>query len=179
MKLIKISVFTLLWLFINTAYALKSDADQPVYIDSNTASFNDKTQISIYTGNVITQQGTLYITSDKLVVYLKDGSIVKMVFTGKPAKFKQLPGKGKEYIHGEGLTGEYYPDQNKLILIEEAVVSQGGSRSASRRIVYDSKNALIKAGDKSSDSKRVHSVFKSKKNKDEKPASSQNSTESE
>ncbi len=170
MKLIKISVISFLLLFINEVYALESDSDQPVYIDSNTASFNDKTQISIYTGNVITKQGTLYITSDKLVVHLKNGDVEKMIFTGKPAKFKQLPGVGKEYIHGEGLTGEYYPKQNKLILIEEAVVSQGSSRSASRIIIYDSKNALIKAGDKSSDTKRVHSVFKSKAKNDNQPA---------
>ena len=145
--------------------ALKSDADKPVTIDSNTASYNNQKQISIYTGNVVTIQGSLHINSDKLVVYLKNGGIEKMVFTGKPAKFKQLPGVGQDAIHGEGLTGEYYPDKNKLILIEEAVVSQGNSRSASRIITYDSKNSLIMAGQKSSDAKRVHSVFKPKKKK--------------
>ncbi|KAF3977326.1 MAG: lipopolysaccharide transport periplasmic protein LptA [Methylococcales symbiont of Iophon sp. n. MRB-2018] len=165
MKLIKRVIVIYLVLFFNGAYALKSDSKQPVYIDSNTASFSDKTQLSIYTGNVITRQGTLYITSDKLVVQLKNGDVEKMVFTGKPAKFKQLPGKDKEYIHGECLIGEYYPKENKLILMEEAIISQGGSHSASRVIIYDSKKSLIKAGDKSSDLKRVHSVFKFKSSK--------------
>jgi len=142
------------------AMALKSDADQPVTIDSNTARYNDKTGTSIYTGNVVTIQGSLHINSDKLVVYVKQGEIDKMIFTGKPAKFRQLPGVGKDEIHGEGLTGEYYPSKNKLILIEEAVVSQGSNRSASRIITYDSKNSVIQAGEKSSNSKRVHSVFK-------------------
>ena len=160
MNLIKCCVFAALLGASHWAMALESDASQPVYIDSNTASYNDKKGISIYTGNVITVQGSLHIESDKLVVYLKNGDVDKMVFTGKPAKFRQLPGKGKEMIYGEGLTGEYYPSQNKLILIEEAVVSQGNTRSASRIITYDSKNSLIKAGEKSSDSKRVHSVFK-------------------
>ena len=159
MNLIKRSVFAVLLGASQWAMALESDADQPVHIDSNTASYNDKKEMSIYTGNVVTVQGTLHIESDKLVVYLKNGSVDKMVFTGKPAKFRQLPGKGKEMIHGEGLTGEYYPNENKLILIEEAVVSQGNNRSASRIITYDSKNSLIKAGEKSSDAKRVHSVF--------------------
>jgi lipopolysaccharide export system protein LptA len=145
--------------------ALESDADQPVHIDSNTATYNNKTGTSIYTGRVVTTQGTLHIKSDKLVVYMKDGEVNKMVFTGKPAKFKQLPGEGKEEIHGEGLTGEYYPKKNKLILIEQAVVSQGTARSASRLIIYDSKNSLIQAGEKTSDSKRVHSVFNSKPKK--------------
>jgi lipopolysaccharide export system protein LptA len=160
MNLIKITAFAVLLGTSHWAMALKSDADQPVYIDSNTATYNDAKAISIYTGNVVTVQGSLHIESDKLVVYLKNGDVDKMVFTGKPAKFRQLPGKEKEMIHGEGLTGEYYPAQNKLILIEEAVVSQGNTRSASRIITYDSKNSLIKAGEKTSDAKRVHSVFK-------------------
>ncbi len=160
MYLIKIIFFTFLISVSPWCFALESDSEQPVHIDSNTASYNDKTGTSIYTGNVVTTQGSLRIKSDKLVVYVKNGTIDKMIFTGKPAKFRQLPGKGKEEIRGQGLTGEYYPDKSKLILIEEAVVFQGTSRSASRLIVYDSKNALIQAGEKTSDSKRVHSVFK-------------------
>jgi len=160
MNLIKMSVFAALLGAGQWAMALESDADQPVYIDSNTASYNDAKAISIYTGDVITVQGTLHIESDRLVVYLNNGAVDKMVFTGKPAKFRQLPGKGKDMIHGEALTGEYYPAENKLILIEEAVVSQGNNRSASRIITYDSKNSIIKAGEKTSNAKRVHSVFK-------------------
>lgn len=165
MYLIKSLVFSILLIASQWVVALESDADQPVHIDSNTATYNNKTGTSIYTGRVVTTQGTLHIKSDKLVVYMKDGEVNKMVFTGKPAKFKQLPGEGKEEIHGEGLTGEYFPKKNKLILIEEAVVSQGTARSASRLIIYDSKNSLIQAGEKTSDSKRVHSVFNSKPKK--------------
>jgi len=167
MFLIKILIVTLFLVTSQWAIALQSDAEQPVHIDSNTARYNDKTGTSIYTGNVETTQGSLHITSDKLVVYVNNGEVSKMVFTGEPAKFRQLPAVGKEEIHGEGLTGEYYPKKNKLILIEKAVVSQGTSRSASRLIVYDSKNSLIQAGEKESGSKRVHSVFKAKpQNKD-------------
>ena len=162
MNLIKMAVFTILLGTTHWAMALKSDSEQPVYIDSNTASYDDQKSVSIYTGNVVTIQGSLHINSDKLVVHLKNGEIEKLVFTGKPAKFRQLPGEGKEEIHGEGLTGEYYPNQNKLKLIEEAVVTQGNNSSSSRLIIYDSKNSVIKAGEKSSDRKRVRTVFKSK-----------------
>ncbi len=162
MNLIKFFVFTILLACSHLALALKSDAEQPVTIDSNTASYDDAKAISTYTGNVITVQGSLHIESDKLVIYFLQGEIEKMVFTGKPTTFRQRPAEGKEEIHGEALTGEYYPNTNKLVLIEEAVVSQGNNRSESRLIVYDSKNSVIKAGEQSSDSKRVHSVFKPK-----------------
>ena len=162
MSSIKFIILTLLLSTSQLAFALKSDSDQPVTIDSNTATYDDKKGISIYTGNVITIQGSLHIKSDKLVVYLTEGEIDKMVFTGKPTTFRQRPNIGKEEIFGEGLTGEYYPNQNKLILIKKAVVSQGSNRSASELITYDSKNSVIKAGEHTSDSKRVHSVFKPK-----------------
>lgn len=146
--------------------ALESDAEQPIYIDSNTAVYDDKAQTSTYIGEVVTIQGSLRVDSDKLVVYLKDGEIVKMVATGNKAKFEQLPEKGKEKIKGEALIGEYYPNKNLLVLKKEAVVWQGGVKQASDLIRYDSKSALVMAGDKSSGSVRVHSVYTPQK-KDE------------
>ncbi len=158
-----------LWLSVAPVSALESDSSQPIYIDSNTATYNDKTQTSIYTGNVVTVQGSLRVNSDKLVVYLKRGEIYKLVATGNKAKFEQLPAEGKEKIQGEALIGEYFPDKNLLILKKDAVVWQGGNKSASELIRYDSKNALIKAGEKSSDSMRVHSVFEPKKKNEQAP----------
>lgn len=167
MFLNKVIILIALACLSQSVYALKSDSDQPVVIDSNTASYDDNKKQNIYTGNVITQQGSLHIESDKLVVHMIEGEIQKMVFTGKPTKFRQTPQEGKEEIFGEGLTGEYYPAKNQLILIEKAMVSQGNNRSSSRLITYDSKNSVIKAGEANSDSKRVHTVFESKKRKND------------
>lgn len=164
MNLIRIAGSCLL-LLSTSASALESDSEQPIYIDSNTATYDDRKQISVYTGNVVTIQGTLRVDSDKLVVYMKDGVITKLVATGKPAKFEQLPQVGKEKIKGEGLIGEYYPDKDLLVLKKEASVWQGGNKSASDLINYDSKNSLIMAGEKSSDAKRVHTVFQPKSKK--------------
>ncbi|MCK5889837.1 MAG: lipopolysaccharide transport periplasmic protein LptA [Methylococcales bacterium] len=162
MNLSRFIFLTCLLVSSHSAFALKSDSEQPVYIDSNSASYDEKKGLSIYIGNVVTVQGSLHIDSDKLVVYVTDGEIKKMVFTGKPTRFRQLPGIGKDEIYGEGLTGEYYPEEHRLVLIKEAIVSQGSNRSASGRITYDSENSLIQAGEKSSDRTRVHSVFKAK-----------------
>jgi len=165
MKLIKLLIFSLLFSVSPASMALKSDGDQAVYIDSNTASYDDKKKVSIYTGKVVTVQGSLRINSDKLVVHIKEGEIEKMVFTGKPTRFRQKPGKGKEDLHGEALTGEYYPKKDQLILIDKAVVSQGSKSTKSKLIVYDSRSSIIKAGEPSSDGKRVTTVFKPKAKK--------------
>lgn len=161
MKLSKMIGLGLL-LSARIALGLESDPDQPIYIDSNNAVYDEKAQISTYTGNVVATQGSIKIDADQLVVYLKDGAITKLIATGKPSRFKQLPAVGKEEMHGEGLVNEYYPDKNLLIFMKNATVWQGDAKQSSEYIEYDTLNSLLKAGEPQSDGKRVHSVIKPK-----------------
>ena len=155
----------LLSLMHSTAWALSSDAEKPIIIDSNTATYDDKSGTSIYTGNVVSMQGSIKVNSDKLTVYFVNGEADKLVFTGDKAKFKQTPNEGDDDITGEALIGEFYPKKNLLVLMNEATVWQGNTTYSSNYIEYDIKTSLVKAGEKSSDSKRVHVVLKPKENK--------------
>lgn len=159
-------------LFSAGVYALESDGDQPIIIDSDSATYDDVKAISTYTGNVISIQGSIRVNSDKLVVYFIDGEADKMVFTGNLAKFKQTPHEGDQDITGEALTGEYYPKKNLLILIDKATVWQGNGAYTSDFIEYDLKTSLVKAGEKESASKRVHVVLQPK-GKEQPPAAGQ------
>jgi lipopolysaccharide export system protein LptA len=151
--------------YSTAALALATDAEQPITIDSNTATYDDKTAVSIYTGDVISIQGSIKVNSDKLVVYFVDGDAEKLVFTGNPARFKQTPSPGKEDIIGDALIGEYYPKKNLLILKNKATVKQGNGTYASDYIEYDINTSLVKAGDKSTDSKRVRVTLQPKAKK--------------
>ena len=161
---ITITCFLLLSLccHVPASFGLESDPDQPITIDSNTATYDDASGTSTYTGNVISVQGSIRINSEKLVVYFVNGEADKMVFTGNKAKFKQTPNEGEEDITGEALTGEYYPKQNLMVLIKEATVWHGNGTYSSDRIEYNSKTSVVKAGEKSSDAKRVHVLLKPK-----------------
>lgn len=143
-------------------WALESDSDQPITIDSNTATYDDATATSVYIGNVISDQGSIHVTSDKLVVYFVDGDAEKLVFTGNKAKFKQTPNIGEKDITGEALTGEFYPKKDLLILIDDATVWKDNGTYSSNFIEYNIKTSLVKAGEKASDSKRVHVVIEPK-----------------
>jgi lipopolysaccharide export system protein LptA len=157
-----ISVCTLL--LNNAAMALESDSDQPVYIDSDKAVYDEKKDISTYSGNVHASQGSIKIDGDQLVVYMKNGNIEHLVSTGNPSHFRQLPEVGKEEMFGEGLINEFYPDKNLLIFKKNASVWQGDAKQSSEYIEYDTKLSLLKAGEhsESGDGKRVHSVIKPK-----------------
>jgi len=54
----------------------------------------------------------------------------------------------------------FYPKTNLLVLINTATVWQGNTTYSSDYIQYDIKTSLVKAGEKSSDSKRVHVILK-------------------
>jgi len=152
----------LLFLSARVAFGLESDSEQPVYIESDHAVYDEKNEISTYTGNVVAKQGSIRVDGDKLVVYMKNGDIIKMVSTGKPSKFEQLPAEGKDKIYGEGLVNEFYPEKNLLIFMQKASVWQGDAKQSSEHIEYDTKNSLLKAGEHSADGTRVHSVIKPK-----------------
>lgn len=159
MSLIKVLLLINLLFVWYRLEASESNSKSLVYITSNVASYNDKTKIGIYEGDVITVRKNLHINSDKLLTYFKLGKIEKIIFQGQPVKFRHKADKIEEEIYGEALIAEYYPSANKFVFLEEAVFTQGGNRSASRRVVYFAKNKLIKAGDKLSSDKRVYSVF--------------------
>ncbi len=170
MKFIKWSriaalILNMLLFYSAASSALEGDSDQPITIDSNSATYDDKLGTSIYEGNVVAIQGSMRMDADKLVVYIVAGAIDKLVATGNPVKFKQLPEVGKEEIKGRSLIAEYYPEKTLLVLIKQAVVWQGANQSTSELILYDSKNAVIKAGENASDAKRVHATFQPKAKK--------------
>lgn len=134
--------------FINhsPAWALSSDHTKPMHIEADLADINDKTGISIYTGNVVVVQGSLRITAEKLTIYSKNRVFEKMVSTGIPSTFKTRPdGKDKDVL-GEGKKIEYFATRHTVYFIEDAKLKQDGSVFDSDRIVYDILNDKVSAG---------------------------------
>ena len=166
MSIIKwfLPVFLLMnFIYSPVVNAVESDTSEPVTIESNSGFYDDKKGVSIYTGKVIIIQGSMRMDADKVVVYMeKNRKIQKLVATGKPVKFQQTPEAGKEDVHGDALTAEYFPETKLLILIQEAVVWQGKNSTASERIEYDRISEVVKAGDSKSANKRVHVILQPK-----------------
>lgn len=144
------------------ALALDSDSKQPMYIESDTATYDEKKGETVYTGSVKATQGSLEALGDKMIIYQKNGKTDKLVIYGNPAKLKQTPNPGKEDMHGTGQRAEYFPDTGILILYEKAMTWEGPDPAKSEhtvtsdRIEYDTRNSLYKAGSARSGGKRVH-----------------------
>jgi lipopolysaccharide export system protein LptA len=157
------------------ASALDDDSKQPMYIESDTATYDEKKGETVYIGSVKATQGSLEALGDKMIVYQKDGKTDKIVIYGNPAKIKQTPNPGKPDNHGIGQRADYFPDTGILILYDKAMTWEGPDPAKSEhtvhsdRIEYDTRNSLYKAGSAHSGGKRVHVTILPKEESAAKP----------
>ena len=87
----------ILVLSVSHAWALSSDREQPINIESDTAELNEKTGVSTYRGRVVLTQGTLIIHSDTLVIYTNEEDIERVVAQGNPATYRQTGWRSPRY----------------------------------------------------------------------------------
>jgi len=155
-----------------TSLGLTSDRDQPINIEADRATLNEKTGNSIYEGNVSLQQGTLVLQGSKMTVQLNDNNIDTLVLIGNPATYRQRPDGKESDQHAEAGRIEYYAREDRLILLENARVWQSDDEELrSDRIVFDLKDNTVNAGsNKPGD--RVHITLQpgSKQNKPPAPS---------
>ncbi len=152
-----------------SAWGLDADRDQPIYIEADKASLNDKTGFSVYEGHVKLQQGTLIFTGDRMTVQLTDKKLDVIVLTGSPATSVQRP-EGKDTDqHAEAGRIEYYANDERVILLDNARIWESGDEEfRSDRIVFNLNTDIVDAGG-GGDSGRVHITLQPKdKNKKKK-----------
>lgn len=149
-----------------TAFALSTDRDQPMYIEADKVHIDEKSGVSTYRGNVSLTQGSMHLTADKAAVHnKKDQTLEKVMIVGNPVRFRQRPDDAAEDVRAESRRMEYFADKDRLNLIEEAKVWQGGNVFTGNRIVYDTLHHVVtgtKAPGEKSD--RVRITIQPKKN---------------
>ena len=152
-----------------TGWGLTSDRSQPINIEADRATLNEKTGNSVYEGNVYLQQGTLVLQGSKMTVQLNDNTIDTLVLTGDPATYRQRPDGKESDQHAEAGRIEFHAKEDQIILLENARVWQSGDEEfRSDRIVFDLKSNTVNAGgNKPGD--RVHIILQPGSKQDKLP----------
>ena len=143
----------LLALVSGTAFALDSDSTQPIELAADSVDFNEAKGLSIYKGDVDLRQGSIRLRGDLVTVYQDGLDPKKVVAEGRPVKFEQRTDKG--LAKGEALRVEYEVKSENIILIGDAVLTQGKDIMRSDRITYDRINSVVKAGAAAKGKQRV------------------------
>ena len=129
------------------AGALESDQQQPLYLEADNAELDEAKRLSLYTGNVIVRQGSLEIHADQVQIHhLEDKRPELIIATGQPATYQQLVEGEEQPVEAQARRMEYQATKEEITLIDEAVVFQGTDTFRSDRILYDRRNAKVKAG---------------------------------
>lgn len=143
------------------ALALASDKQQPIHIRSNSAERDESKGITTYDGAVEMSQGTLQILASRVVIHSRGNKISKIVATGTPAQYQQLPAEDKPLVVARGNRIEYLIDADKLNLIRNASLFQSDGTSMSGDVInYDLKASIVKAeSDSTSRGDRIHMII--------------------
>ena len=126
--------------------ALPDDREQPLYISSDTAVRDEKAGITVYQGDVDINQGSLNIRGDKVTVYFGAEGIKRILAVGGPASFKQKPSADADEVKATAMTIEYNPEQDIILLSEQAELEQNGDVIRSNKVRYDINSDIVEAG---------------------------------
>jgi len=146
-KIIKLS--WLIWLISNAAFALSTDRNQSLNIEADKAQLDNLKGFTIYSGNVIVNQGTLQLFADKVTLTYNAEKQVQTIIAesnGQMVRFKQLL-DNKEEVRAQAKKMEYLAKDEILHLKQDAQVWKAKDTVSGQHIVYDSKRAQVTASE--------------------------------
>ena len=141
------------------ASALPSDANQPIRLLADRATYSERTGVTTYSGKVTIEQGTLKIAADNLTVNLdtNNRSIRSAVATGRPATMQQVVTQEKGLARGQANRIDYNAVTGIVTLTGNARLTQAGSSFSGNTIRYSLSEGDVEA--KAGAGQRVELVF--------------------
>jgi len=140
------NLLTGLLLFFLQTSSWATESVEKIFIDADHMHLNIESGYSVYTGNVKISQGELVLTGNKMTLEQNDSGIERMTVTGKPAHYNHITEKG-ENIQAESEHMVYTASKNELVMTINAKLQQPDHQISSQKIVYDTLNKIVIAGD--------------------------------
>lgn len=140
MKLFPAALFSLLLsglLAPPPVLAERADRNQSLQLEADSATVDEASRTSIFTGKVVLTQGTLVIRADKMTVKQDDRGFQYATALGSPASFRQKREGLDEYVEGWGERMEYDSKADKLQLFGQARLKRGQDETNGNYISYD------------------------------------------
>ncbi|WP_339843679.1 lipopolysaccharide transport periplasmic protein LptA [uncultured Halopseudomonas sp.] len=142
-----LSVAALLMVASLPAVALPQDSNQPIRIQANSASLDERRNTAVYRGNVIITQGSMRLTGNQVTLATdSDGAVSKITSVGSPATYAQTPGPNDGEVNARAQTIEYFADSERIVLIDRARLEQRGNTFQGDYVSYDINKQIVDAG---------------------------------
>ena len=128
------------------SFALPSDRNQQLSLVADRATYNDKTGVTTYTGNVVIEQGTMKLQADSIVANLNSKKEIQIITAkGQLAKFQQQMDANKGLARGEAQTIVYNADTGIITLTGKAYLYQDGSSIRGNSLKYSMNKGDVEA----------------------------------
>lgn len=119
------------------SFALPSDRNQPITMVADRATYNDKTGVTTYSGNVVIEQGTMKLNAASIVANLNSKKQISTITaTGSPAKFQQQLETNRGIARGEAQKIVYNAETGILNLTGNAYLYQDGASIRGNSLRY-------------------------------------------
>lgn len=136
----------LLTLLAPAVQALPADREQPVQVAANSARFNEKTGIAVYTGAVVIKQGTLEIRADEITITTdSNGAVLTTVARGSPARYQQQTDPAKGPVSAEAARIDFDARNEIITLTGKARLRQDGASFQGNTITYNAQRQQVDA----------------------------------
>ena len=130
----------------SSAFAIPSDRNQPISLVADRATFNEKTGVTTYSGNVIIEQGTMRLQANSIVANLNQKKqISSITATGGPARFQQQLDANKGLAKGQAQKIVYNAETGIITMSGGALLEQDGASIRSNTLRYSMNKGDIEA----------------------------------
>lgn len=119
------------------AFAEKGDRTKEIQVLADRLSADDAKKEAVYEGNVIVTQGTMRITSAKIVVREDPEGYRTYIATGAPVTFRQKREKVDDWIDGSAERAEFDDRNDLLKLFKGAKLKSSQGELTGDFISYD------------------------------------------
>jgi len=153
------------------AQAERADRDQPINLEADRVSIDDKALTRVFEGHVKFTQGTLLLTGSKVVITETPEGLRHGTVTGNLATFRQKRDESDEYVNGRAERIEYDTGSDIVELHDHATIIQGKDEVHGNFIRYNSRDetyTVVGAAAKQPDTRddgRVHIIIYPKEKK--------------
>ena len=128
------------------AYAAQADRNEPIKVQADKKVTKYQEGTSVYTGDVVIDQGSLHATGQRATLYLEDGQLVRAVLEGQPATFRERDDEG-QLVEGKASEADYRTADGNVILTGNAWLKRTGDEIRSDRITYNLETEVVEAGE--------------------------------
>ncbi len=141
--LLSLTIAPSLWA---AAKMLSEQDSEPVNIQSDTANFDEQKGIATHLGNVSVHQGNRQLSADSLEIHRnKEGKIQYITAKGSPAFFEANPEPDKAKVLGKANILKYFPEENKIILMDAAELKQDDKTLQGALITYHFDSQMLES----------------------------------